>query len=542
MRILALAALAALAWANAGCFDLDQEVTLNPDGSGKVVLRSIFSPVSFELTEKTPSPEKTMMKAVREELEKSEGVDAWKDVTAVLRDDGKIELRATAYFRDFSQLKLHNQGQSGSPTALSLSKNEAGDWVLSAGPDRKSAEKPAPAQKPSEAEIQERIKAERAKYQQAKPLMESFLKDSRTRTRVNLPGTLSESSNFKKLSASSVEIAVEGKALLKVLDDFILDDAFMRKVAESGRGINDSDSLDAEILAQKLFGTKGPIRAVAKGPFKAAFDYEKEAAPARKETPGILAKFGAPPPPTAIDPAKGGGLKSVQVAGIQFVHFRDHERELGPMNAQDAGVTLTLVAELPGAVLSVKEGKVSKALSDTGEDLLPKSDFSRTVHFPRLSKDKAAVTFDVPLRLPSPKARGFKEISGLLTYVVAGKSREVDLGIGLFQSGAKGKELGARIEKIEDHPFDKAKKSLSLKIEAPQDSIQSVTFYDESGKKLAVDSGGWSGFDNQVTYSYTFKGDPPARGRIVALVYEDRKSFEVPFRVADLDLLGRPQN
>jgi len=540
MKTLRLAAILGLGLTLAGCFDLDQEFTLNPDGSGKVVLRSIFPPVSFDLTDKTPAPEKAMMKAVREELEKSEGVDAWKDVSAVLRDDGKVEMRATAYFRDFSQLKLHNQGQSGSPTSLSLLKNEAGDWVLSASPDRKSAGKPPPAGKPSEDEIKERIKAERAKYQQAKPLMETFLKDSRTRTRVNLPGTLSETSNFKKLSASSVEIALEGKALMKVMDDLIMDDAFMHQAAESGRGIDDTDSLDSELLAQKLFGTKGPIRAVAKGPFKAAFDYEKEAAPARKEMPAILAKFGAPPPPTAIDPAKGGGLKSVQVAGIQFVHFKDNERELGPMNGQEAGVTLTLVAELPGAVLSVKEGKVSKALSDTGEDLLPKGDFRRTIHFPRLSKDKAAVTFDVPVGLPSAKARGFKEISGLLTYVVAGKTKEVDLGIGLFQSGAKGKELGSEIEKIEDHPFEKGKKSLSLKIAAAQDSIQSVTFYDESGKKLAVESSGWSGFNDQVTYSYTFKAAPPAKGRIVAQVYDDRKSFEVPFRVADLDLLGRP--
>jgi hypothetical protein len=441
---------------------------------------------------------------------------------------------------DFSKLKLHSQGQSGSPTTLSLARSDAGDWVLSAGQDKKSPEKPAPAEKPGEDVIKERIKAERAKYQQAKPLMETFLKDSRTRTRVNLPGTLAETSNFKKLSASSVEIALEGKALMKVMDDLIMDDAFMRKAAESGRGIDDTDSLDEEILVQKLFGTKGPIRAVAKGPFKAAFDYEKEAAPARKETPAILAKFGAPPPPSVIDPAKGGGLKSVKVAGIQFVHFTDRERELGPMNGQEPGVTLTLVAELPGAVLSVKEGKVSKASADTGEDLLPRREFNRTIHFPRLSKDKAAVTFDVPIGLPSPQARGFSEISGVLTYVVAGKTKEVDLGISLFQSGAKGKELGAEIEKIEDDSFDKTKKSLSLKIGVSRESIQSVTFYDESGKKLAVESSGYSGFNDQVTYSYTFKGAPPAKGRIVALVYDDRKSFEVPFRVADLDLVGRP--
>jgi hypothetical protein len=254
----------------------------------------------------------------------------------------------------------------------------------------------------------------------------------------------------------------------------------------------------------------------------------------------ILARYGAPPPPAVIDPAKGGGLRSVRVAGIQFVHFSDSDRQVGPMNGQDSGVTLTLVAELPGAVLAAKGGKLLKATADTGEDLLPKGSFNRDIHFPRLSKDKAAVTFDVRLNLPPARARGLSEVSGTLTYAVAGRAKEVDLGIGSFKAGTKGTALGASIEKIGESPFDKSKKTLSLRIELPQDSVQSVAFFDESGKKLEVESNGWSGFNDQVSYEYSFKGAPPEKGRIVASIYEDRKSFEVPFKVADLDLLGRP--
>ncbi len=533
MRILSAAAVLALALAAAGCLDLDQEFTLNPDGSGKVVLRSVAPPVSFDLTGKDTSPEKTMQKAVREELEKSEGVDAWKDVSASLRDDGKIEFKATAYFKDISKLKL----KSGGMMTLSVTRDASGAWVLQAVAEKKAAEKAAPAEKPGEDAIKARIKEERAKYQQMKPLMESFLKDLRCHSKFNLPGTAAETNNFKKLSATSVDFTFEGKALLKVMDELVMDDSLLRKQIEAGKSLDDPP--DEDFMAEKLFGQKGPIRTVVKGPLKAAFDYEKEAAPARAQTAEILKKFGAPPPPAVIDPAKGGGLKSVRVAGIQFIHFADSEREIGPMNGQDEGVTLTLVAELPGAVLSVKGGKLMKASADTGEDLLPKGDFSRDIHFPRLSKDKAAVTFDVRLILPPPKARGIKEVSGTLTYAVGGKTKEVDLGIGAFKTGTKGKELGAEIEKIEDHPFDKGKQMLSLKIEAPQESIQSVTFFDESGKKVEVESAGWSGFNEQVTYQYSLKA-VPAKGKVVATVYEDRKSFEVPFRVADLDLLGRP--
>ena len=535
MRPFAAIALLALALAAAGCIDLDQEFTLNPDGSGKVVLRSVAPPVTFNLTGKETSPEQAMQKAVREELEKSEGVDAWKDVSASLRDDGKIEIKATAYFKDISKLKLKSGGQM----AFAVSKDPSGAWVLQAVAEKKAAAKPEPpAQKPTEEEVKAKMKAERAKYQQVKPLMETFLKDFRHHSKFNLPGTLAETNNFKKLSGTSVEVGFEGKALLKIMDDLVMDDAALRQQIESGRTLDDPP--DEDLMAEKMFGQKGPVRAVVKGPLKAPFDYEKEAAPARALLPEILKKYGAPPPPTVIDPAKGGGLKGVRVAGVQFVHFSDPEREVGPMSGQEAGVTLTLVAELPGAVLSVKGGKLMKVTADTGDDLLPKGDFSREIHFPRLSKDKAAVTFDVRLNLPGPKARGLKEVSGLLTYAVAGKTKEVDLGIGLFKDGAKGKELGAAIEKIEDHPFEKGKKMLSLKIEAPQDSIQSVAFFDEAGKKLEVESSGWSGFGDSTTFQYSLKGAPPAKGRIVASVYDDRKSFEVPFRVTDLDLLGRP--
>src|SRR5258706_3042028 len=89
----------ALALLLAGCLDLDNEFMLNPDGSGKVKIKCISAPVSFNLTDKKP-PEEVLKTNVRQTLEQSEGVDAWSDVVAAIRDDGKMSFSGTAYFKD----------------------------------------------------------------------------------------------------------------------------------------------------------------------------------------------------------------------------------------------------------------------------------------------------------------------------------------------------------------------------------------------------------------------------------------------------------
>src|SRR5437867_797490 len=128
-----IASVLGLAFAAAGCLDIDQEFTLNPDDSGKVDIRQIAPPMNFDLTER-----------------------------------------------------------------------------------KAGAKSDPPAQKPTDEEIKAKIKEERAKYQQMKPLMESFLKDLRYHSKVYLPGTVAETNNFKKVSATSVELAFEGKALMKI--------------------------------------------------------------------------------------------------------------------------------------------------------------------------------------------------------------------------------------------------------------------------------------------------------------------------------------
>lgn len=81
---------------------------LNPDGSGKVVHRAVFSgtPDDFQ------GLEEAVREKIRNELELSYGVEAWSK-PLVRRLDGprnEFEFEATAYFRDVRQLRFYNQG------------------------------------------------------------------------------------------------------------------------------------------------------------------------------------------------------------------------------------------------------------------------------------------------------------------------------------------------------------------------------------------------------------------------------------------------
>lgn len=532
MRRLAAVLSAVFAIALAGCLDLDEEYSINPDGSGKVKVRCAIAPMRFTTAKK--SPEELLKSDVRETLEKCVGVDAWTDVSAVQRDDGKVLFSGTAYFRDFSKLKLTVMGMSSSMSKTVVARD--GDALTVTVTPGQGNAPPAEPVKLTEEQIQAKIKQERAKYLQSKPMIDNFLKDAKVATRFVLPGPLGEVRNFKKLGDRSVELRMEGAPLLAAIDGLMKDDAFLRKTLEAGHDIDKSGPPIDDVLIEKLFGQKGPIRASTKGALAPVFDYEAEAGKAREGMAELAAKFGAAP--AAAAPPAGAGFKKVAVAGVQWVHAADAERGITPFSKAGPSLSVAITAELGGSALSVKKGTLLKAVADTGEDLLPKEEFEREIHFPRLSEDKTAITFDVALALPGPKAAGLREVSGTLVYVVADKTVDIDLGIADFAKGTKGKAHGAEIESVEAGDDGG---EISLKIGLGLDAIAAIDFYDAKGVKLPSTRQGYSASDDEATIQFRITGPLPKKGRIVAKLYDAPKTYEAPFKIGNVDLLGRPK-
>jgi hypothetical protein len=315
------------------------------------------------------------------------------------------------------------------------------------------------------------------------------------------------------------------------------DDQWMRETIQAKGGIMDEGpNMDAK-ANEILFGQKGPIRAVMGAPRKPLFDYGTEMAAAKAGYPALLKRLGMASALPA-KPATGEGFKSVKVGGVRIVRFSDSDQGIRPFN-YDSGYTLALVGQLPGAVLEVKGGKLEKAVSLAGDDLLPKRDWDRKISFPGLSKDKTAVIFEVKVSLPGEKTKGFKEISGKLEYVVAGGSKKVDLGFTGFKAGTQGKAFGAVIKSLEESKWEKGHEVLTLELQLASDAIKTTQFLDGQGIPLNVSRQSTMSSGNNMVAGYDIEGKFPENGTIVMEIFDDLKRFEIPFFVNDISLTGQ---
>ena len=100
-RKITLSAGLGLLLVTSGCFDTTEDFTINPDGSGKVVHECTFQPVNLNLgNNDNQDPGVVLTNAIREVLENSKGVEAWRDVSFKTLDDGRTYFKGTAYFKD----------------------------------------------------------------------------------------------------------------------------------------------------------------------------------------------------------------------------------------------------------------------------------------------------------------------------------------------------------------------------------------------------------------------------------------------------------
>lgn len=547
--LLLTAALAALV---PGCVETKEEFTLNPDGSGKVVCEAIL-PAQGPILADQPNDDLDfrLKKTVHTILTESSGVEAWKDVSYRWRDDGRIAFKGTAYFKDMSQLKLTLLALYGLQTpSIGLSKTADGFLVLEL--KRETAKKETTqtaAPELTEDQLRTKVRLERVNFQAWRPTLVALTTGLKMTRVFHLPGADAGSTNLTREADGALRMTCDGKRLIDASDALIADDARFREFVRSGDSLSAPTYNSDLALNELIFGSKAPVRAVRQGPLKPLFDYAAEVADAKKGYPAILQQVKVPEklpqsnpvqpkpdPPPAAPPARGGDFKLLRVAGVKIGYLTEQFHDLWPSYTGWGDCELSVVGELPGAVVAMDSGRVEKAIADNGEMLLPEGDSRCTIHFPHLSEDKAAVIFSVPLKRPGPGVRGFKEVTGSLIYYAGEGSKQVDVGIREFKAGAVGTDLGARIESIEPDQFYKECASLRLQFDRPYHAIQSVAFFDAQGKALDASPNFWTG--NSI--GFKLKGSFPPTGRIVARVYEKFNRYSIPFRVTDVSLTGHP--
>ncbi|MBZ0258346.1 hypothetical protein K8I31_19925, partial [bacterium] len=90
-----------------GCHETEYEYWLNPDGSGKVAIHSVFpsmAPMNFQES----SPDFQMAESIHLLLTKSKGISVWKNVKYEWRKDGMIVFSGEALFNKIEDVVFNN--------------------------------------------------------------------------------------------------------------------------------------------------------------------------------------------------------------------------------------------------------------------------------------------------------------------------------------------------------------------------------------------------------------------------------------------------
>jgi len=282
-RILSALSIALLTLLAQGCLDVKHRYTVNPDGSGKVLIESIVKP--FSLEEEETDKKKQVNKFVQDVIEGTEGIDTWKDITCKVLPDGRMSFTGTAYFSDLGEVNLKEVGLTR--YGLNMANGEMTLTMVDKNNDDEDA--PIEPVQLTEDEITSQIDSAREQFQMARGMMAVFLEELQEESTFQLPGTLRQVQGFTRNADGTIGMSYEGKRILEVIDSVMETPGFWRKLVVD-KASGKQPERDQEMM-RLIFGAVQPSVVFAPGS-QPLFDYKAELAAAKKKYPALLKRFG----------------------------------------------------------------------------------------------------------------------------------------------------------------------------------------------------------------------------------------------------------
>jgi len=272
-----------LAFCCAGCLESEQQYTINPDGTGKVVIEETMPNIErmFAIDDSTRrDKERELREFVVSVVEKSVGVELWKDVSYRSLPDGRIYFKGTAYFRDLNAVKFH----ALSNTDVTLT--PTGDSRVVLAVPEPSVEPEAAGHPPrTDAEIEHAIDSMKAAYGEMREMVLG-LEGLREHASYRFAGTIQEAVGFTTDSSGALAIGVDGKKMLRILDSVTSSEGYWRRTAMAAPG----SGSDREMVAT-LFGGAIPRAVIVTGGTP-LFDYKAEVKGAQGQYRVLRKKLG----------------------------------------------------------------------------------------------------------------------------------------------------------------------------------------------------------------------------------------------------------
>ena len=324
-----------LAISLASCIDIEQNLVLNPDGSGKVTMITAVAMPSLdglgglgdlpgagggEGGKKLKPREQAREIAVG--LLRAEGIEAWSDVTYGVGKDGKTRASVTGYFPDVTKVRLSNPlGDDDKKEDLGVTKTPEGNWLLEDTLDDKDdAEKKPdgdketkPTEPLTDEEVQDKLDEERQQWAGMKAFMAAFFDSLRIAMSVQGGGTIVDTTVFEKKDERTAVLEFTGKKMVESVDALLQDDEKAKALIRKGISPTDSEGGPEEFF-KMIFGGDGKMRVTLK-PGEPAFAYAEAVAKAKAGvTPELKALL-----EDAKKPAKKGGPLNLSLPGSDDV-------------------------------------------------------------------------------------------------------------------------------------------------------------------------------------------------------------------------------
>lgn len=274
------------------CFEITNNIALNPDGSGKFVYTTTMPAMPMNLNfggadQKAPDTASIAKEAAKKLVTESQGVDVWEKLDFKVTDDGKMTITGAGYFKDITKLKIGGgEGPSFGGDDITFKKTDDGklllEMAMDMGDKKPAADDSAEKPKLSDEEVTEKIKQGRAQWAQMKGMMAGTVGSMKMDMNVKMPGKIVSSQNFKQKGDDVGTLSFTGKGMIDMMDKIITDDALAKKVVSEGGELmgEGAPPIESDEMNKLLFGEKGGLQIISEVG-EPQFDYAEHSAAAK---------------------------------------------------------------------------------------------------------------------------------------------------------------------------------------------------------------------------------------------------------------------
>lgn len=261
-----------------GCLDTEEKIMLNPDGSGKALIRvKTSAALNIGFGEKREEASDMARQFAVKTIASAEGVDAWFDVAYSQNEKGDLEFSGIAYFSDLNQFSAGSMG-GGDP----VSGNEKSGWKMSADGGAillsyipPSFEDGAAFGEPP-ADVGEKVAEMRENFRESELVMKRLLADYNGKMGIKVAGEIQSVMTFEKLGKDVASIAYSGEGLVDAIEEVLMDDKLVRELTAKGAFAEGDQATPPREVFERLYG--GSVFEIRFVPGQALFDYRAEVA------------------------------------------------------------------------------------------------------------------------------------------------------------------------------------------------------------------------------------------------------------------------